>query len=299
MSVDTTAGSLATRVVGKATKRVEGMEKVTGTARYTEDLSLPGMLYARLVLSPHAHARVVRIPAALAMQVSGVVAVLTASDLPAGVTHKIMAGEETRYTGQPVAIVLAETEAAAADGADRLGAEVEYANLPAVLTPTEALRAGAPLVATETEENPEAAGHATVSAGAVTETLPRNVANRYHFTRGDVAQGFREADVITERTYTTSRVHQSYLEPHATLAAPDPVTGEVTIYKATRRNPGRAPGSSGLRLRGLARCARLDRCDPAGRVLQGAASRDRVAGGAHAQAPQWGVSGPRRAAGCV
>jgi len=234
MSAQTTADSLAPRVVGKATKRVEGMEKVTGTARYTEDLSLPGMLYARLVLSPHPHARVVRVPAALAMQVSGVVAVLTASDLPAGVTHKIMAGEETRYTGQPVAVVLAETEAAAADGADRLAAEVEYAILAAVLSPTEALRAGAPLVATETEENTEAAGHATVSAGAVTETLPRNVANRYHFTRGDVAQGFREADVITERTYTTSRVHQSYLEPHATIASPDPVTGAVTIYTATQ-----------------------------------------------------------------
>ncbi len=234
MSVDTTASSLATRVVGKATKRVEGMEKVTGAARYTEDLSLPAMLYARLVLSPHPHARVVRIPAAVAMQVPGVVAVLTASDLPVGVTHKIMANEETRYTGQPVAVVLAETEAAAADGADRLGAEVEYATLPAVLTPAEALRAGAPLVASETEENTEAAGHATVTAGAVTETLPRNVANRYHFTRGDVAQGFRQADVVTERTYTTSRVHQSYLEPHATIASPDPATGAVTIYTATQ-----------------------------------------------------------------
>ncbi|HVH30478.1 MAG TPA: xanthine dehydrogenase family protein molybdopterin-binding subunit, partial [bacterium] len=199
MSVDITAGTVATRVVGKATKRVEGMEKVTGTARYTEDLSLPGMLSARLVLSPHPHARVVRIPAAGAIQVPGVVAVLTASDLPAGVTHKVMADKETRYTGQPVALVLAETEAAAADAADRLAAEVEYAILPAVLTPSEALRAGAPLVADEMEENAEAAGHATVSAGAVTETLPRNVANRYHFTRGDVAQGFRDAEVVTER----------------------------------------------------------------------------------------------------
>src|SRR5574337_432828 len=205
MSTETGAVPPATRLVGKATKRVEGMEKVKGAARYTEDLSFPSMLYARLVLSPHPHARVVRIPAAVAMQVPGVVAVLTASDLPAGVTHKIMADEETRYTGQPVAVVLAETDAAAADAVDRLAAEVGYATLPAVLTPTEALRAGAPVVAEETKENPEAAGHATVTAGAVTETLPRNVANRYHFTRGDIAQGFREADVVTERTYATSR----------------------------------------------------------------------------------------------
>src|SRR5574337_1027837 len=118
MSTETGAVPRVGRVVGKATKRVEGMEKVTGAARYTEDLSFPGMLFARLVLSPHPHARVVRIPVAIARQVPGVVAVLTARDLPAGVTHKIMAGEETRYTGHPVAVVLAETEAAATDGAD-------------------------------------------------------------------------------------------------------------------------------------------------------------------------------------
>lgn len=234
MSVESRITNHESRVVGKPTKRIEGLEKVTGTARYTEDLYLPGMLHARLVLSPHPHARVVRVPKDEALSVPGVVAVITEADLPAGVKSQILAAGEARYTGQPVAAVLAETEAAAVDGADRLAAVVEYEVLPAVLTPDEAMRDGAPLVLEEMEEDKEGAAHASVSAGAAQEKLPRNVANRYHFTRGDIAQGLREADTVVERTYTTSRLHQSYMEPHATIAAPDPVTGAVTVYTATQ-----------------------------------------------------------------
>jgi len=210
------------------------LEKVTGAARYTEDLYLPGMLHARLVLSPHPHARVVALPKHEALMVPGVIAVVTEADLPEGVTSQILAAGETRYTGQPVAAVLAETEAAAVDGADRLAAAVEYEVLPAVLTPDEAMRDGAPLVVEQVEEDREGGAHATVSAGAVNEKLPRNVANRYLFTRGDVARGFREADTVVEHTYTTSRLHQAYLEPHATVAAPDPVTGTITVYTSTQ-----------------------------------------------------------------
>jgi CO/xanthine dehydrogenase Mo-binding subunit len=234
MSVDFRTSVPAARAVGKATKRVEGLEKVTGSARYTEDLFLPGMLHGRLVLSPHPHARVVRVPAEQALQVPGVVAVVTAADLPDGVNSQLLADEEVRYTGQPVAVVLAETEAAAADGVDRLASAVEYTILPAVLTPAQARAEGAPLVVEEMEEDKEASAHATVTAGTATETLPPNVANRYHFVRGDIAQGFRAATAIVERSYTTSRLHQSYLEPHATIAAPDLSTGSVTIYTATQ-----------------------------------------------------------------
>lgn len=221
-------------VIGKPTKRIEGLEKITGTARYVEDLQLPGMLYARLLLSPHPRARITRLSADAALQVPGVVAVLTEADLPEGVSSEILAGEETGYTGQPVAVVLAETEAAGADGLERLAAEVEYEVLPAVLTPEEAMREDAPLVAVDEGENAEAQAHATVSAGEVKEKKPRNVASRYNFTRGDVEQGFRDADVIVERTYTTPRLHQSYLEPHATVATVDPATGVVTVYTATQ-----------------------------------------------------------------
>src|SRR5256886_14390701 len=135
MSVESRITSRESRVVGKPAKRIEGLEKVTGSARYTEDLYLPGMLHARLVLSPHPHARVVAVPREIALAVPGVAAVVTEADLPEGVSSQLLADDETRYTGQPVAAVLAETEAAAVDGADRLAAAVEYAVLPAAASP--------------------------------------------------------------------------------------------------------------------------------------------------------------------
>ncbi len=226
---------MSLRVVGTPAKRVEGREKLTGAARYTEDLRLPGMLHARLVLSPHPHARIVRVPREVALQVPGVAAVVTEADLPGGISSRMMARDEVRYAGQPVAAVLAETEAAAADGAERLAAAVEYEVLPAVLTPEEAMAPGAPLVNPEEagEEDEEAAGHATVTAGEAAATAP-NVASRYHFTRGDVREGFRQAAVVVERTYRTSRLYQAHIEPHATVAAVDPVTGVVTVYSSTQ-----------------------------------------------------------------
>ena len=120
MSSQSPVTSHQSRVVGRPTKRIEGLEKVTGAARYTEDLYLPGMLHARLVLSPHPHARMVRVPREITLAVPGVVAVVTEADLPDGVSSQLLANEEVRYTGQPVAAVLAESEAAAVDGADRL-----------------------------------------------------------------------------------------------------------------------------------------------------------------------------------
>lgn len=223
------------RVVGRPTKRVEGLEKITGAVRYTEDLRLPGMLYARLLLSPHPHARVTRLRKEDALSVPGVVAVITEEDLPDSVSSNMMAGAgEVQYTGQPVAAVIAESEAAAADGLERLAASIEYQELPAVLTPAEAMAEGAPLVAEDAEEDEEAQAHAAVTVREVKETRPSNVSNRYHFTRGDVGQGFRDADLVIERTYVTGRLHQAYLEPHATVAAIDPITDVLTVYTSTQ-----------------------------------------------------------------
>src|SRR3989449_11555839 len=97
-------------VVGKPTKRIEGLEKVTGAARYTEDLYLPGMLHARLVLSPHPHARMVRVPREITLAVPGVVAVVTEADLPACVSSQVLAHEEVRDNRQPGAAGPAEGE---------------------------------------------------------------------------------------------------------------------------------------------------------------------------------------------
>src|SRR3989304_3821647 len=105
--------------------RVDGKEKVTAAARYTEDLRLPGLLHARLLLSPHPHARIVRVAKEAALAVEGVVAVLLAEDLPIAEDatreeHLLLASGEARFTGHPVAAVLAENEKAAADGVDAL-----------------------------------------------------------------------------------------------------------------------------------------------------------------------------------
>ena len=175
-------------VVGKPAKRIEGLEKITGSARYTEDLRLPGMLQARLLLSPHPHARLTALPKAAALAVPGVVAVLAEEDLPKGTSSGLLARRgEALYSGHPVAVVLAETEDAAADGLDRLAAGAEFEVLPAALDPREAMREDAPLVRRDGGHDEEAAAHATVDVKAgAKEQKPRNVANSYTFRRGDV-----------------------------------------------------------------------------------------------------------------
>ncbi len=224
-------------VIGKATRRVEGLEKITGAARYTEDLRLPGMLYARLLTSPHPKARVTRLDRAAALAVPGVMAVVTSEDLgrmgrgPRG----LLANSTTRYTGEPVAVVLGENESAAADGLDALRAGSRFEPLLAVLTIDEALRDGAPLVRESMDvEEGDAQAHATVAVEARHAERPSNITNRVEFKRGDVAQGLKQAEVIVRRTYVTSRVHQGYIEPQAAVAAIEPVTGELTLYTSTQ-----------------------------------------------------------------
>src|SRR5437763_1665700 len=119
------------RLVGKRMRRADSPERLTGQVRYTGDLVLPGLLHGRLVRSPHASARIVSIDKEAALNTPGVVAVLTSQDLPvrdirAAVEARniIMAHERATHVGQPVAVVLAESEAAAEDGAERV--EVEY-----------------------------------------------------------------------------------------------------------------------------------------------------------------------------
>ena len=223
-------------VIGKPHKRADGREKVTGAMKYTEDLRLEGMLYARLLTSPYPRARIAEIPRAAALAIPGVVAVVTADDLTRiGQARRELANGRTAYTGQPVAVVVAASEAAAADGVEALRTAARFDPLPAVLTIDEALAPGAPLVQEVVEfEEGDAQAHATVEVHAQHAETPGNVTNRVTFARGDVAAGLAQAEVVVRRTYTTARVHQGYLEPHATVATVHPVTGEVTIYTATQ-----------------------------------------------------------------
>lgn len=226
--------------VGQRLRRVDGREKVTAAARYTEDLVLPGMLHARLLLSPHPHARIIRIDRAAAGAVSGVVSVLLAEDLPIAADadreeHLLLAEGETRYTGHPVAAVLAESEEAAADGVDALAGAAEYEVLPAALDPEGAMRPDAPLVHPEGDDGDTQEGqHATVAVRKAKGPRPRNSANVTRFSRGDVEAAFREAEVVVEGAYSTERIYQAYLEPHATVAVPDLISGGLTVYTSTQ-----------------------------------------------------------------
>jgi CO/xanthine dehydrogenase Mo-binding subunit len=230
-----------TTVLGKPLKRRDAEPKLRGEARYTDDFRIPGLLHARLVTSPYAHARILRIDCDAARRTPGVVAVFTGHDLlpegpePAERARHLLARDKVIYAGQPVAIVVAESPYVAADAAALV--EVEYDELPAVVDPVAAMTPEAPVIRPKELEGEwaEAGMHATVSGGEELDVrrLPANVTNAVRFQRGDVMQGFASADVVIERTYRTPFVHQAYLEPHASVAVPRP-DGGVTIYTTTQ-----------------------------------------------------------------
>src|SRR5437763_1138002 len=149
--------------VGKRTHRQDGVDKVTGSTRYAGDISMPGLLHARLVLSPFAHARIAKIDTAPALEVPGVKAVYTSETLymanrnSASRSQAPLARDEALWCGHPVAIVLAETEGAAVDGAAAV--DVDYEPLPAVLDPVAAMQPDAPHARTRNE------GEGSVIAG--------------------------------------------------------------------------------------------------------------------------------------
>ncbi|MBW3634734.1 MAG: xanthine dehydrogenase family protein molybdopterin-binding subunit, partial [Chloroflexi bacterium] len=232
----------ATHAVGERVRRIDGPPKLTGQERFTGDLRVPGMLVARPVTSPYAHARILNIDAAAALRIPGVVRVLTADDLPiardsAGAPVKApIAFGETVYAGQFVALVLAETDASAQDGVAAV--EVDYEPLPVITTLDEALDP-ASLHIRETRQqanDEEAAMHnadAAVQAEENDELVGPNVSNSVHFARGDVAAGFAQADAVVEFTLDSLTVHQGYLEPQVCLVDIEPL-GDLTVYTSTQ-----------------------------------------------------------------
>ena len=242
--VDTATGkteAASLRLVGRRTRRSDAPERLTGQTQFTADLHLAGALRARFVRSPYASARIVSVDAGEALALPGVVAVLTARDLPvadiaqAVQTRKIpLALDRVVHTGQPVAVVLAETEAAAADGAAAV--QVDYEPLPPAVDPIEAARPDAPVVREHRErDEAELAMHGAATSATQEVETPRapNVASTTRYERGDVKRGFAEADVVVEREYRTSWVHQGYMEPIASAASIDPL-GHLTVYTSTQ-----------------------------------------------------------------
>ncbi len=224
--------------LGKRHKLQDGAEKILGRAHYAADVQLPGMLHARLLLSPYAHAKILGIDSKAAKKIPGVIGVFSSQDL---VTHSqainsrnsaVLAQSKAMWCGQPVAVVVASSEAIASDAAQLV--EIDYEQLPAIANPT--------FAATDQElvwphglaKNATDAGSAHGAGGSNNEgeKKPSNIATSRTTERGDVNAAFKNAEVTSEREYTNNWVHQNYLEPHACVAEP---TGDgLIIYTSTQ-----------------------------------------------------------------
>ncbi len=205
-------------IIGASVSRVDGPEKVTGGTRFAADVILPGMLWGKILRSPHPHARIRRFDTEAAWRVPGVKAVITGQDATGYYMGKVLRDlpvlcwDRVRYIGDRVAAVAAETPEAAEEAL--LLIEVDYEVLPAVFDPMEAMKPDAPLL------------HDDVAAyeGAPLHVLATDVHNgqtRLAWHKGDVAQGFREADVVLEHSFSVPSRHQGYLEPFASVISID------------------------------------------------------------------------------
>jgi CO/xanthine dehydrogenase Mo-binding subunit len=228
------------RGVGVAIPRFDAPEKVAGRTQYVGDIQLPGMLHARLLRSPHAHARIKRIDVSRARALPGVRAALTAADIqelkPGAKTraHAMLAIDRAVFYGQPVAAVAADEMAIADEALDLI--DVEYEPLPAAVDPVQSMDPAAPRVSdrgTEADTS-EAQAHSGIAvSGTETSTRAPNIAQQGRLTRGDVLAAMAQADLVIERTYRVPMVHQGYIEPHAAIADYDP-NGRITIWSSTQ-----------------------------------------------------------------
>ncbi|HZD41558.1 MAG TPA: molybdopterin cofactor-binding domain-containing protein, partial [Terriglobales bacterium] len=208
------------QVVGRPTPRVEGQLKVTGKARYSADLSLPGTLWGKLLRSPIPYGRIKRLDTVKAWQVPGVKAVITGRDVTGLRIGRciydtpVLADGVVRFIGEKVAAVAADTEEAAEQALDFI--EVEYEEMEPLLGPLEAMAAEASVL------HPD-----LLSYRGLPVPLERvsNVFAYLRWGKGDVEAGFRESDLIVENTFTTQVTHQAYLEPHACVVKADPSGG--------------------------------------------------------------------------
>ena len=214
-------------VVGESIPRLDAREKVSGSAQYIADLYRPGMLHGAILGSPHAHARIKSYDARAAKQLPGVVSVLTGADLKGGKfgpfikDETVLAIGKVRYVGEPVCIVAAEDERTARRAA--LMIEVEYEELPAVLTPAEAMAESAPHVHEENESYFRV--HETSCGG--------NLAWSTSFSEGDVDRAWSECDLIVEGEFETQAQAHVAIEPCGALAEID-AAGRVTLWSANQ-----------------------------------------------------------------
>ena len=225
-------------LVGSDVTMVGGLAKVTGAVNYAPDLQFPRMLYAKALRSPYAHAKVLRIDAARAEQLPGVIAVVTRDDLhglnpyfgPVVDDQPVVATERVRHVGEVVALVAGESREIAEEAVGLI--EVDYEELPAVVDILEAIKTDAPVLHAQRKETT-----AGVHREEFNFQVGGNVCSVYHVEDGDVKQGFQEADEIIENTYTLPPVQHGHIEPHAATAYWEP-SGKLVLHTATQNPSG-------------------------------------------------------------
>ena len=201
--------------IGKSIERHDSYEKVTGTAVFTGDISLPGMLYAKFKTSPHAHARIVSIDTSQAKALPGVRAVITGKEAGSKlgiymVDRSILAVDKVRYFGEAVAAVAADTLEIAAKAVKLIN--VVYEELPAVLDVKEAIKPGAALVH-------EDLGNYKWTQGVFFPKPGTNIASHIRIRKGEADRAFKESDIVLENTFSQPQVFHMPLETHAVIAA--------------------------------------------------------------------------------
>jgi xanthine dehydrogenase molybdenum-binding subunit len=207
-------------VVGKSTPRIDAYERVTGQAQYTGDLQLPGMLYARVLRSPHPHAKIISIDTSKAEKLPGVKAVIHHGNaqIPwssGGHTHRrFIFNNPVRFVGDPVAAVAAADRHIAEEALGLI--EIKYEKLPHVLDPNEALKPDAPKIAPQ--------GNLSVGKGNFSAPIEESW--------GDLEKGFKAADRIFEDTYITKHVNNAQLEPRVSVAKWE--AGKLTVFASTQ-----------------------------------------------------------------
>ncbi len=232
MSVDSMNPALVEKqfkVIGSRVRRPDGIDKVTGRARYGADITMPGQLVGLVLRSPHAHAKIVKIDTSKAEKLSGVKAVVTSKDMPdltngdrmmLDILENCMAREKALYDGHAVAAVAAIDHATARKALKLI--EVTYKVLPHVTDVDEALAKAAPIIHT----------HIVTEGGPKSEHATNH--NKYcEYGHGDVESGFKEADVVVSRSFKTEQSHQGYIEPHSVSASVSP-DGTAEMFVCTQ-----------------------------------------------------------------
>jgi len=216
------------RVVGRPLPREDGPAKVTGQARFTADVTRPGMLWGKIVRSPLPHARIVNTDTSRARRLPGVKAVITAADVSPKLTGRtlsdlpVLARDTVRFVGDKVAAVAATDKDLAEEAASLI--DVEYEELPAVFDPLEAMKPDAPLI------HPDYASYEGPESKA---PELHNVQTVLRAAKGSIDQGFAESDRVFEHTFRTQMVHQGYIEPYACMVEIDSA-GQVLVWAATQ-----------------------------------------------------------------